>query len=68
MLCRPGPLWLRAWAVLLLTPAFIWVLFSSQPAWAQTLAVCFVFAALLVELRRASTPPTGPLASATTAA
>jgi hypothetical protein len=56
MLGKPGPLWIRGWAALLLTPAFIWVLFSSQPAWAQTLAVGFVFAALLLEVRRTSTP------------
>ena len=52
MLGSPGPLWLRGWAALLLTPVFIWLLLSSQPWWGQLLMVGFVFAALVVEARR----------------
>jgi hypothetical protein len=53
-LVRPGPLWMRGWAALLLTPVFIWLLLSPHPVWGQSLVVGFVFAALLVEARRAS--------------
>ncbi len=54
MLSKPGPLWIRGWAALLLTPVVTWLLISSQPVWGQALAVGFVFAALLVEDRKAS--------------
>ena len=54
MLARPGPLWVRGWAALSLTPVVIWLLVSSQPVWAQALVVGFVFAAFIVEARRSS--------------
>jgi hypothetical protein len=59
MLWKPWALWMRVWAALLLTPVFIWLLFSSYSGWAQALAVCFVFAALILETRRASAAQTG---------
>jgi len=54
MASKPGPVWIRGWATLLLTPVVTWLLISSQPVWGQALAVGFVFAALLVEARRTS--------------
>ena len=60
MASKPGPVWMRAWAVLLLTPVVTWLLISAHPAWGQALAVGFVFAALLAEARRAS--PAGAIA------
>lgn len=53
-MARPGPLWVRGWAALSLTPVVIWLLASSRPWWGQMLVVGFVFAALLVEERRTS--------------
>lgn len=52
---KPGPLWMRAWAALTLTPLVIYLLVTSQPWWGQMLVVGFVFAAMAVEARRAST-------------
>ncbi len=63
ILQKPGPLWLRGWSALLLTPVVAGLLTSSKPVWGQALAVGFVFAALMVEARRVSRPQTGTVTS-----
>lgn len=68
MLWKPGPLWVRGWAALLLTPLVIWLLISSHPVWGQALVVGFVFAALMVQARRVSKAHTDTAASRTVCA
>ena len=71
MLEKPGPLWMRIWAALTLTPVVIWLLSSSQRwtiIWGQVLVVGFVFAAMAVEERRVSAARIHTLASMADAA
>jgi hypothetical protein len=67
MLQKPGPVWLRGWAALLLTPLVTALLTSSIPVAGQVLAVGFVFAALVVEQLRISRSPI-PVVTSSTAA